>query len=126
MTSVWPALWPPWNRTTMSACSDSQSTILPLPSSPHWDPTTTTFAIPTSFLPAPRAHHSAETPIPIASDIHRSVANVQAPDRLGPREPSKPRLIHDRLIRRPAHPPGELNVPDLAGRCLEVPDQHAT
>src|SRR5271169_1256578 len=45
MTRVWPALWPPWKRTTISACSDSQSTILPLPSSPHWDPTTTTFAI---------------------------------------------------------------------------------
>jgi hypothetical protein len=29
----------------MSACSDSQSTILPLPSSPHWEPTTTTFAM---------------------------------------------------------------------------------
>ena len=36
MTSVWPALWPPWNRTPVSACSESQSTILPLPSSPHW------------------------------------------------------------------------------------------
>src|SRR5690606_5144703 len=45
MTSVWPALCPPWKRTTMSARSDSQSTILPLPSSPHWAPTTTTFAI---------------------------------------------------------------------------------
>src|SRR5258707_4621349 len=29
----------------MSACSDSQSTILPFPSSPHWDPTTTTLAM---------------------------------------------------------------------------------
>src|ERR1700688_4196027 len=45
MTSVWPALWPPWKRTTMSACSDNQSTILPFPSSPHWAPTTTTLAI---------------------------------------------------------------------------------
>src|SRR5258708_34552146 len=42
MTSVWPALWPPWKRTTTSARSESQSTILPLPSSPHWAPTTTT------------------------------------------------------------------------------------
>ena len=48
ITRVWPALWPPWKRTTMSACSDSQSTILPLPSSPHWEPTTTTFAMRTS------------------------------------------------------------------------------
>src|SRR5580704_58150 len=45
MTSVWPALWPPWKRTTISACSDNQSTILPFPSSPHWAPTTTTLAI---------------------------------------------------------------------------------
>src|SRR5579884_1570347 len=45
ITRVCPALWPPWKRTTMSACSDSQSTIFPLPSSPHWDPTTTTFAM---------------------------------------------------------------------------------
>src|SRR5229473_120105 len=45
MTSVWPALCPPWKRTTTSARSDSQSTILPLPSSPHWAPTTATLAI---------------------------------------------------------------------------------
>ena len=45
MTSVWPALWPPWKRTTTSARADSQSTILPLPSSPHWAPTTTTPAM---------------------------------------------------------------------------------
>src|SRR5215470_2771478 len=31
----------------MSARSDSQSTILPLPSSPHWAPITTTLAIST-------------------------------------------------------------------------------
>src|SRR5713226_6041475 len=45
MTSVWPALCPPWKRTTTSACSDSQSTIFPFPSSPHWEPTTTTLAM---------------------------------------------------------------------------------
>src|SRR5690242_19825668 len=45
MTSVCPALWPPWKRATTSACSDNQSTILPFPSSPHWAPTTTTLAI---------------------------------------------------------------------------------
>src|SRR5690606_2848118 len=42
MTSVCPALWPPWKRTTPCALSVSQSTSLPLPSSPHWVPTTTT------------------------------------------------------------------------------------
>src|ERR1700748_788371 len=49
VTRVWPALWPPWKRTTMSACSDNQSTILPFPSSPHWAPTTTTLAISRMF-----------------------------------------------------------------------------
>src|SRR5690606_2768042 len=43
-TSVWPALLPPWKRTTRSARGDSQSTILPLPSSPHWAPTATRVA----------------------------------------------------------------------------------
>ena len=38
-------LWPPWKRTTTSARSLSQSTILPLPSSPHWAPITATLAI---------------------------------------------------------------------------------
>src|ERR1700754_718611 len=42
---VWPALLPPWKRTTMSARFDSQSMILPLPSSPHWAPITVTFAM---------------------------------------------------------------------------------
>src|SRR5271166_5324158 len=50
MTSVCPALWPPWKRTTTSAPSESQSTILPFPSSPHWAPTTTTLAIPAAVL----------------------------------------------------------------------------
>src|SRR5919112_1436869 len=40
-TMVWPALLPPWKRTTASACSASRSVIFPLPSSPHWAPTMT-------------------------------------------------------------------------------------
>src|SRR5258707_2474094 len=43
ITSVCPALCPPWKRTTPWAWSVSQSTTLPLPSSPHWVPITTTF-----------------------------------------------------------------------------------
>src|ERR1700754_4886580 len=54
MTRVWPALWPPWKRTTISARSESQSTILPLPSSPHCEPITTTFVISPFPLPAHR------------------------------------------------------------------------
>src|SRR6056297_1039759 len=45
MTSVWPALCPPWKRAITSARSLSQSTSLPFPSSPHWAPTTTTLAM---------------------------------------------------------------------------------
>src|SRR3990167_4858428 len=50
ITSVWPALWPPWKRTTPVAVSVSQSTSLPLPSSPHWVPTTTTLRPGTTAL----------------------------------------------------------------------------
>src|SRR5213083_517701 len=39
-TIVWPALLPPWKRITMSARSARRSTTFPLPSSPHWTPTT--------------------------------------------------------------------------------------
>src|SRR5438876_2720884 len=50
ITRVWPALCPPWKRTTPWACSVSQSTTLPLPSSPHWVPMTTTFLATVSAL----------------------------------------------------------------------------
>ena len=35
LTTVWPALLPPWNRMTTSASCARRSVILPLPSSPH-------------------------------------------------------------------------------------------
>src|SRR6185312_5706498 len=38
MMTVCPALWPPAYRATTENLSDSTSTILPLPSSPHWAP----------------------------------------------------------------------------------------
>src|SRR5215469_1503444 len=41
MITVWPALCPPAYRATSEKFSDSTSTILPLPSSPHWAPTIT-------------------------------------------------------------------------------------
>mmetsp|Transcript_21116 Transcript_21116/g.69830 ORF Transcript_21116/g.69830 Transcript_21116/m.69830 type:complete len:204 (+) Transcript_21116:1809-2420(+) len=40
-SSVWPAFAPPLNRHTRSARPASTSTSLPLPSSPHWAPSTT-------------------------------------------------------------------------------------
>src|SRR5262249_16209335 len=50
----------------MSACSESQSTIFPLPSSPHWEPTTTTLAMscPSSAWPEiiPNQQRLAQAP----------------------------------------------------------------
>src|SRR5512132_1434659 len=40
-TTVWPALLPPWKRTTTFTCGVMTSTTFPLPSSPHCAPTTT-------------------------------------------------------------------------------------
>src|ERR1700682_2337197 len=40
VTTVWPALLPPWLRMARSAPSARRSMILPLPSSPHCPPTT--------------------------------------------------------------------------------------
>src|SRR5258708_7719423 len=72
MTSVWPALCPPWKRATAAARSVSMSTTLPLPSSPHWVPMTTTnfptaldlyrarnrMTTPASMLPKPAMRNS--------------------------------------------------------------------
>src|SRR5258706_12091377 len=63
ITRVWPALCPPWKRTTPWAWSVSQSTTLPLPSSPHWVPMTTTFLATVSAL-AQIAHG------PLAAALH--------------------------------------------------------
>src|SRR5262249_34575607 len=40
-TIVWPALLPPWKRTTASARSASMAVTFPFPPSPRWAPTTT-------------------------------------------------------------------------------------
>src|SRR6266446_9188114 len=48
MTTVCPALLPPWYLTTKSTLSPSRSVALPLPSSPHWAPTITMAGIVTS------------------------------------------------------------------------------
>src|SRR5207302_11492149 len=54
-TSVWPAFAPPWKRTTTSAHEVKRSTIFPLPSSPHWAPTMTTFDMRSKSLSRRRA-----------------------------------------------------------------------
>src|ERR1700704_22180 len=72
ITSVWPALCPPWKRATAAARSVSRSMTLPLPSSPHWVPMMTTnfptpldpyrtrnrMMTPTSMLPRPAIRNS--------------------------------------------------------------------
>src|SRR5215467_8334608 len=90
MTRVWPALCPPWKRTTMSACYDNQSTILPFPSSPHWAPTTTTLAIPGLV---PSKTHSYEHDLP-GKPCHPSgsCGPAQLKSRPGP-------LVCEALIR---------------------------
>src|SRR5690606_15788542 len=69
---VWPALCPPWKRTTPWADSASQSTILPLPSSPHWVPITTMFLLISSIdcdVPAMQPTGRSENPYDIAAHI---------------------------------------------------------
>src|SRR5262249_30976874 len=44
-TSVWPALLPPWKRTTKSASAARRSTTFPFPSSPHCVPMMTVAGI---------------------------------------------------------------------------------
>src|SRR5688572_32630092 len=43
--TVWPALFPPWLRTTMSALAVRTSMIFPFPSSPHCAPIKIVFAM---------------------------------------------------------------------------------
>src|SRR5213594_4312891 len=107
MTSVWPALCPPWKRTTPCAWSVSQSTTLPLPSSPHWVPMTTTFLATVSalaqFAHGPLAAALDELSVAVGLDAFRGVSRKpdhddlpggsQLADRGG-----EPRIVR---IRRP-------------------------
>ncbi len=64
MTSVWPALCPPWKRATAAARSVSRSTTLPLPSSPHCVPMTMTKRPISDSLSGPdeKQQHQARQP----------------------------------------------------------------
>src|SRR5262245_47050463 len=97
ITSVCPALWPPWKRTTPSALSVSQSTILPLPSSPHWVPTTTTL-----FAMLSRASPITADRLPRLASAHQRGATHDPFHQGGPnprRVPAPPRR-HGRAARR--------------------------
>src|SRR5437867_11111968 len=99
LTTVWPALDPPWKRTTTSASRARMSTILPLPSSPHCVPTTMRFGM--SHLSEQHAASSKD-----ANSFRLSgylllatgclLSQKKSPDRLG----SEPRAPHPRM-----HPP---------------------
>src|SRR5579871_5780728 len=115
MTSVCPALCPPWKRTTMSACSDNQSTILPFPSSPHWAPTTTTLAIRRLFplkTFAPYEHEPSESaPLPGPC--------AQLKSRPGPLACEAHNRIKDAAdLGKQEGPPG---TPQRAFQLLDIP-----
>src|SRR5215467_2317884 len=64
----------------MSACSESQSTILPLPSSPHWEPTTTTLAMscPSAVWPEMVATQQWVTQAPALPELSEATAAGKA------------------------------------------------
>src|SRR6267378_3215938 len=75
MTSVCPALCPPWKRTTPWARSVSQSTILPLPSSPHCVPITTTLR---ALIVAPTPRDCAGHAVAIRVQHHAGMVVIAA------------------------------------------------
>src|SRR5689334_24281819 len=64
----------------MSACSESQSTIFPLPSSPHWEPTTTTLAMsyPSAVWPEMVATQQWITQAPALPELSEATAAGKA------------------------------------------------
>src|SRR5579862_2589378 len=109
MTSVWPALCPPWNRTTTSARLDSQSTILPLPSSPHWTPTTTTFAIVFFLLGRNQTAAKLAQRLRVVRPRSQQITAIQPPrlglgvcSRLEPHDRDPTRLPQTLGVPRPA------------------------
>src|SRR5215470_15262313 len=67
----------------MSACSESQSTIFPLPSSPHWEPTTTTLAMscPSAVWPEMIATQQWITQAPALPELSEAIAAGKAAHR---------------------------------------------
>ena len=59
-TTVWPALLPPWYRTTHCTRSPYRSVALPLPSSPHWAPMSTITDMAHSSSVSRVSFHAAE------------------------------------------------------------------
>src|ERR1700733_4427205 len=76
ITSVWPALCPPWKRATAAARSVRRSTTLPLPSSPHWVPMMTT-NFPTRLLAHQEEDHDADQHAAEAGDAQLAVRQLR-------------------------------------------------
>src|SRR5215470_4913364 len=94
----------------MSACSESQSTIFPLPSSPHWEPTTTTLAMscPSAVWPEMIATQQWVTQAPALPELSEATAAGKADTgqaALGQARPSGSR-----------HHPGRPPLPGLVGK----------
>src|SRR5262245_11709965 len=126
ITRVCPALCPPWKRTTISARSDSQSTILPLPSSPHWAPITTTFAMPGSLRARASALHARQparysAPGPRAKVMPFSTA--PAPRRWARQSAGSVAQLNS-LAGRPGHAIPEFHQPFLVRFEFHLPRQH--
>src|SRR4051812_8766610 len=111
-TSVCPALWPPWKRTTTSARSDSQSTILPLPSSPHCAPTTATLPMlslpPRSGLRRCYGNRLAAGQYVVAAKPARLGRPIRARSQCGDRSPA---LVAQRRGARPLDPERDQHPP---------------
>src|SRR5215475_5132742 len=109
-TTVWPALLPPWYRTTTLTCGVMTSTTLPLPSSPHCAPTTTMLAIACSCaqlleVPARLAQDLADVQLALAA-----AGQLDVEERAG----SRARAAHH---QNPAHSLG----PRVGQRVVEAP-----
>src|SRR5262245_18672277 len=97
MTTVCPAFGPPAKRAMIAASLPSQSTILPLPSSPHCTPTSTRTAIallPRALRIAPRPHRRFDPSQHFAPPLARDRGEREhfepvrgGGDRLQPRRP---------------------------------------
>src|SRR5688500_13017588 len=85
-TTVWPALLPPWKRTTTFTWGVITSTTLPLPSSPHCAPITTMLGIPVTSQLTEGLHrireHVRDRHLALTTLLeieHHQLAGVRAP-----------------------------------------------
>src|SRR5262245_21476157 len=113
----------------MSARSESQSTILPLPSSPHWAPITTTFAIAGGLQSGASAVDASwrparySAPRPGAEGTGAARRPAASPHAQARRASI---AIKQALGRRPGHPIAKVHHPFLVGLKFYLPRQDPT